>query len=163
MNYLKCTMCPHRSEYPLSRANLWNAPIGSEPVLKINTRGVLYDMSWYRVGRSTGGVSIKLFPRFSITKSVRANTTWKLKRKTLKKVICWIKPPHNFPLFSPASSQRALPCPALTGSWLGIFLPIGQLGGFVYDITAHSHGSHDFTEQDELWDEKKVPHHSIRL
>ena len=77
-------MWPYLSEYPLSRANLWNAPMGSEPVLKINTRGVLYDMSWYRVGRSTGGVSIKAFPRFSMTKSVRAKTTWKLKEKTLK-------------------------------------------------------------------------------
>ena len=80
-------MWPYLSEYPLSRANLWNAPMGSEPVLKINTRGVLYDMSWYRVGRSTGGVSIKAFPRFSITKSVRAKTTWKLKDKTLKDYI----------------------------------------------------------------------------
>ena len=77
-------MWSYLSEYPLSRANLWNAPMGSEPVLKINTRGVLYDMFWYRVGRSTGGVSIKAFPRFSMTKSVRAKTTWKLKEKTLK-------------------------------------------------------------------------------
>lgn len=37
-----------------------------------------------RVGKSTGGVSIKGFHRFSMTKSVRAKTTLKVERKTLK-------------------------------------------------------------------------------
>lgn len=82
---------PYRSAYPLSRANLWKAPMGSEPVLKMNTRGVLLDMSWYRVARSTGGVSINCLPRFSITKSVRAKTTWKSERKKMLKVVCGMR------------------------------------------------------------------------
>lgn len=155
-------MWPYRSEYPLSRANLWNAPMGSEPVLKINTRGVLHDISWYRVGRSIGGVSTKCFPRFSNTKSVRAKTTWKVKRKTLK--MCWFWILHNFILFLPFSfSEVGALSFELIFFWLSTFLPIDQFSGFVHHITTDSHGSHDFTEQDELLDERKGPHCSIHL
>lgn len=68
-------MYEYLSWYPLSLANRWNAPIGSEPVLRIKTRVMEGDMSAYRVARSTGGFSTNCCPKPMITNSVTANTT----------------------------------------------------------------------------------------
>lgn len=77
-NALNRTVCIYyRSWYSFSLANRWNAPIGSEPVLRMNTRGVEGEISVYRVARSTGGFSTNCCPKQLITNSVTANTTWK--------------------------------------------------------------------------------------
>ena len=65
------------SEYPISLANRRKLLMGSEPVERMNTSGVMLDMSSNKVLRSTGGLSTNDLPRFSETKSMTANTTWR--------------------------------------------------------------------------------------
>ena len=60
----------------MSLANLRKAFIGSEPVERMNMRGVVGPTSEYRVLRSIDGLSTNVLPRFSQTKSTAANTTY---------------------------------------------------------------------------------------
>ena len=50
--------------------------MGSEPVERMNMRGVVGPTSAYRVFRSIDGLSTNVLPRLSHTKSTAANTTY---------------------------------------------------------------------------------------
>ena len=49
--------------------------MGSDPVDRMKIRGVVEDTSAYSTGRSIGGLSTNVLPRFSLTKSTAAKTT----------------------------------------------------------------------------------------
>ena len=74
------------SVYARSFANLRKAPMGSEPVDKTNTRGVVLDISAYNVGKSVGGLSTNCCPRFSLTKSVTAKITYSAKENIFYRI-----------------------------------------------------------------------------
>ncbi len=57
-------------------ANLKKALIGSEPDERTNTRGVVFEVSSYKVDNLTGGLSTNCGPRLSDTKSNTAKRTY---------------------------------------------------------------------------------------
>ena len=62
--------------------------MGSEPVERMNMRGVVGPTSAYRMFRSTDGLSTNVLPRFSHTKSTAAKTTCgAIKRNETKKFV----------------------------------------------------------------------------
>lgn len=77
--------------------------------------------------------------------------------------MCWLSIFHNFTLFPLNFSEVGALSFELILSWLGIFIPMDQLGERVHLTTADSSASPDCTEQDKLLHERKVPHHSVYL